>query len=82
MPYILKTYATGAQLSVTNNNPQDTGNFEAFAQAGWNPAAQGLNLVVGAIYRMDGPDGVNRQIKIKSVGAGLNSITYERDGIA
>lgn len=84
MPYTLKVYETGAQLATTNNAPQGTGALETFAQAGWVPPAQGLGLTIGGTYRLDdpGPGGVHRKIKLLSVGAGQNAITYERQGIA
>lgn len=84
MPYILKSYETGAQLSASNYAPQATGAFESFAQAGWGPAAQGLGLHIGDIYRLDDPmpGGVKRKIKLVAIGAGMNAITYERQGVA
>lgn len=84
MPYVLKVYETGAGISQTADAPQATGNFEEFAQAGWNPAAPGLGLQRGGVYRLDDPGahGVKRKIKVVAIGAGLNAITYEREGVA
>lgn len=82
MPYVLKSYETGATLSQTNDAPQATGAFEEYAQAGWAPPAQGLGLTVNTLYRMDDPSGLKRAVRLKAVGAGLNAITYVREGVA
>jgi hypothetical protein len=84
MPYILKSYETGATLSQTTDAPQATGAFEEYAQAGWVPAAAGLGLSRGGVYRLDDPmpGGVKRKIKVVAIGAGLNAFTYVREGVA
>lgn len=83
MPYVLRSYETGTQLSATNTAPQGTGTHERFAQAGWVPAAAGLHLTVGSVYRLDDPNGgTKRKIKLVSIGAGQNAITYDREGVA
>ncbi|WP_019645306.1 hypothetical protein [Novispirillum itersonii] len=84
MPYILRTYSNGQQLSQTGAAPQPTGNFEEFSQAGWAPVAQALNLTVNSVYRLDDPmpGGISRKIRLVAVGAGQNAITYVREGVA
>lgn len=84
MPYILRSYERGAELSRTadNNAPEAIEGFEQFAQAGWSPVAQGLGLTLNGVYRLDDPGGMKRKIKILAIGAGMNAITYERQGVA
>jgi len=83
MPYSLKNYQTGALIAETDAQPQATGQFEQFSQAGWNPPAQALGLAVNTVYRLDDPNGgVHRQIRLDAVGAGQNALTYTRQGVA
>ncbi|MFD1694758.1 hypothetical protein [Roseibium aestuarii] len=81
MPYDLKSYETGVLITSSNTAPQAQPGLDTFAQAGWNPVAQG-NVVTNGVYRLDGPDNVKRKIKVLAVGAGLNAITYQWEGLA
>jgi len=83
MPYSLRNYQTGALIAQTAEQPQATGQFEQFAQAGWNPQAPVLGLAVNTVYRLDDPNGgVHRQIRLDAIGAGQNALTYTRQGVA
>ena len=81
MPYVLKDYPTGTPLTETEFPPQAAGSHDKFAHAGWTPAAIALGLQINNAYQIEGPkpgDDTCR-IKLKSVGAGLNAITYVKE---
>lgn len=80
MPFILRNHAAPhEEITQTNSSPQNN-EGELYSQAGWNPSAQDA-VVVGVKYRLDG-DGPNRAVKVTAIGAGLNAITYTREGLA